>query len=108
MIKKVRLIVNTHAVFKKMSPNLIYAFSQSKNYVLEDGFRDSCCEHVVTFAEKYSLRSVLFRKLQYVESQFSWEKRSTKKIFLRTLRNIQYKLTVQIRTFSKSGIAIIC
>ena len=41
-----------------------------KHCVPEDGFRDSCSEIFVIFAEKYTWPSLLLRTLQYVESQF--------------------------------------
>ena len=36
---------------------------------LEDGFKDSCCENFVIFAERYSRQTLLLRNLQYVESR---------------------------------------
>ena len=54
MIKKIRLILNTNAAFKKKVPNLTqFTQKKKKKCVLEDGFRDSCSENFVTFADKY-------------------------------------------------------
>ena len=58
MIKKIRLILNTNAAFKKKKkmPNLTrFTQKKIKKCVLEDGFRDSCSENFVKFcfADKY-------------------------------------------------------
>ena len=45
---------------------LIYSLTKR---ALEDGFKDSCCENFVIFAERYSRQTLLLRNLQYVESR---------------------------------------
>ena len=64
---------------RKKLPNLtcvlIYLL---KNCLPEDGFRDSCPQIFVTFAESYPWRNLLLRNIQYVESHFFGKKRSTK------------------------------
>ena len=52
-------------------------------------FNDTSCEKFVIFSKKYPWRSLMLRKLQYVESQFF--RSAPPYIFLRNLRTIQRK-----------------
>ena len=67
---------------EEMLPNVTFALilQNVKKCILEDGFTDICSENFVIFAENFPWRSLLFRKLRYVELQFFWKKYSAKYI----------------------------